>query len=146
MESVKELHKKGKLDRKLRIRLIFLTSLTFIFGIIGAYNFIVHDFPLLWVVVTIVASFLLGMFVLSRMNKITWDEKHAIMTVGRIDGLGFVVLVLYVVVRVGTKWFLGHFSHNVVLISGLTVASVFGIMLGRLSATFISIHQLNTRK
>lgn len=143
IETVKELHQEGKLDRKLRIRLIFLSSLTLIFGVIGAYNLVVHDLDLGDVVGTIIVSFVFGMLVMSRMNKIHWDEEREIMTVGRIDAFGAIILFIYIAVRTSTRWILGHFAHNTVLVSSLVIASVFGIMLGRLSSTLISMHKIH---
>lgn len=146
IDTVIELHQEGKLDRILRIRLIYLTAFVVIFGAIGLYNLIVHELDLEDIVFTIIISFMCGMFIFSRMNTIGWDEKKEIMQVNRLDFVGFVILVLYVLSRVYTNWILGHFSHNTVIVSSMAVASIFGVMFGRLIATLVTVHKIHTER
>ncbi len=53
-------------------------------------------------------------------------------TIGKFDIGSFVVLVLYITYRISIEYFLKSHYHNDLMISGMSLSTIFGGMLGRL--------------
>jgi hypothetical protein len=143
-QTARELVREGKLDRKLRIRLLVYIFLSVLFG--GGVLYDILSYGLSWSLALgfASASFLFGL-VFSKMNRVAWDEKREVVTLGRIDIVGIVFFLSYVVLRFLMQQFLEqHFK--LITVSGLTYATVFGLMLGLLLGSFVTIHKANTQR
>ncbi len=142
--TIRKLNKQGKLDRPLRLRLALFVALVIIFGLIVSNDIFIKGVKWYSLVIPFVVGFPLGFFLLSRTSEVTWDRRRRIMKVSQLDLFGVLILLLYWIVRlVGAKYFLEHFYHNVLTISGATFTLLFGMMLGRLRKVTLSIHDLH---
>jgi len=71
--------------------------------------------------------------VAARVNHLTWDAE-ARKVVGRIDRIGFAILVAMVLAHLGRDWLLGHWVHGAVL-TALGVWISAGTLTGRVLGT-----------
>lgn len=133
IQTVFGLHKERKVHKKLIIRLGMFAVLTVVFFGIALYDVLLRGLPWIPMLVITVLGFLFGRYFVVKMMKISWSETEQIITVNRIDRAGFGILIIYILVRLSTHWLLEHIYHDVLLISGLTLSSIFGVFLGRLS-------------
>ncbi len=146
IHTVHTLNKQGKLDSGLRFRLTLFTLLAAIFGVEVLNNIFTKGVVWYSLVVPFIVGFLFGVFVLARINRIQWDKKKRMMTVGRIDFLSIIILLIYWAIRFDADVLLSPFYHNIITITAATLSLVFGIMLGRLSGVFRKVHAVHTTR
>ena len=121
-----------KLHKRLKTRLIFLGAVALVIACILTYDVVVKNLRLIPVIGFASFGFILGFFLFVRLNKITWDAQKAVATIGKFDIGSFVVLVLYITYRISIEYFLKSHYHNDLMISGMSLSTIFGGMLGRL--------------
>ncbi len=74
----------------------------------------------------------IGMFVgiiRGRLSGVVWhDEKEKV--IAKLDTVGFIVLILFIIIDLNRKWIFGHWIHGVEL-SFFTVSVFAGLLAGR---------------
>jgi len=146
IETVEMLKNTGKLERKLVYRIVMLFFITLITFLILIYDVLFKNLNLLGVIGFSIFGFLLGFFVFTRMNKVVWDQKREIVAIGRFDFTSIVLLLTYILYRIEISIFLQDYYTTAFEISGFSLATLFGGMLGRFIGTFYSIHQAHIEK
>ncbi len=144
---IENLHKEGRLHKRLVVRLIMFVIILFIIGGVLGYDILFKG--LMWMPVVGFASFgfILGFFVFRHITKITWDEEKEVVSIGKFDVASFIILIIYVAYRVLVKLFLESHFTSAIAISGFSLAILFGGMAGRLIGTRHAIkrtHQENS--
>ncbi len=123
---------RAHVNKKLLVRQRIFFVIIAILLIINTIN-VIEGKTSIWLAIT---GFLLGTFIgllLSRMFKILWHEKEE-KVVSRLDTLGIVLLVIYIAIEIGRKWFFNHWLTGTSLNSfGLIILS--GLLLGRFLGT-----------
>ena len=138
------LYQQGKLDLKLRLRLIYFIVLTLAFGGITIYDVIVRDVNWLPLLIGWAVSFVLGRRLLTQVVPISWNKKKRLMVAGSIDAMGIILLTAHIVLRYVAYWYLEHTYSNITLLSALMVATLFGVFLGRLMGMLATMHEIHT--
>jgi len=146
ISTVLNLHKNGRLSRRLVLRLVFLGLISTASFLIMVYDMIFVGLPFTFGFFGAMIGFTLGLFLFSRIFTQKWDEKKETIITGRIDIWSTVLFVFYWSSRFITQNILEHTYHNARIVSGLTFAIVFGLTLGRLSGVLSSIHKMNKEK
>src|ERR1035437_3860273 len=128
-----------KVDKKLIFRQrVFFVIIT-IFIIIDIVNVIKGKISALLAISGFLLTTVLGL-ILSRIFKIHWhSEKQKV--VSRLDIIGVIFLVLYIVIEIGRKWFLGHWLSGASL-SALVLIIPTGLILGRFLGTSMKINKI----
>jgi hypothetical protein len=136
-----ELHREGRLDKKISRRLKVFKFLSFIFGLITVYDILFEGFYWFHVFIVVSVSFLIGLMVLAKMHKVVWDKKKQIMVTQKMDIFGIFILVAYIGARVFSDAYLNEFFNgNVSKVLAYTFFIIFGVTLGRFVGTLISIY------
>jgi hypothetical protein len=78
------------------------------------------------------------------MNPLKWDKRKELLVVTKIDKLGFFIIAVYIGLRIFTDIYLDQIYHNVIMITGLSLATVFGVAFGRLVASLKAIKETHT--
>jgi len=136
---IKEHPAKKHIDRRLifRVRLFYAISMMLIGlmlydvleGIIG--------------IGLALGGFFLGSFlglIATRMFVIHWHEERA-QIVSRLDKIGIIILLLYVLFSVSRKWLFGHWIQGSAL-TAFTYDILAGIMTGRLAGMRLKIKSI----
>lgn len=136
----------GKLHKRLVFQIRILAAVSLGMLAIVAYNIVVNGLNV-WLCLAIgVVSFLLGLFVFSRMNALVWNEEEEIIKTGRMEVLGFVVLALYIGFEFGLRTllnaeFAGTFAATAYLFAGISCS-----LLGRSLGTLVAIQKLDAKQ
>lgn len=133
-EVTKFVHRK-LLFRLRRLTLFFLV----IIGII-VYELVIYDVPAYIPLAGFAMGIVIGLLVNPRMHNISWDAE-ASKAVTKMDRLGIIILVLYLLFAVCRTWILGFWLHGYILtVFSLSIAA--GGILGRLYSTRQKIRQV----
>lgn len=120
---------KTHVDRKLLIRLrMFAVIIAVLLGIV-LYNVITGALALSLAGLGLAIGLAVG-FVAGRMFKIFWHPE-AQKVVSRLDKIGAIFLVFYIIVEIGRKKFFGHWLAGAQL-NAFSLAFLGGALLGRL--------------
>lgn len=127
------------MENRLTIRLwVFFIIMSALSIIVIAHVFEGHISALL-----AVSGFAVGImigFLAGRMFIIFWHPETE-KVVSRLDTVGFVILLMYVLLAVGRRWFLGHWLHGAELNAfGLSILT--GLLLGRLLSMAMKIKKI----
>lgn len=142
IQTATRLHKAGKLHNMLVIRLALFAALTIVTGGIMFHNTLTTRLTAEVALSVALGGFLAGVFIFSRIQKARWDEKKEIVRSGRLDIASMVLIILYIAMRIITKWYLEQtYHHDGTMISGVTFSLIFGLMLGRLSGVLATIQK-----
>lgn len=146
IETVQNLHKQGKLERKLLYRIIVLSVVaTFTFCIL-LYELFFQNLEFLPVIGFAVLGFLFGFYIFIRMNKVYWDKERQIVAMGRFDFTTIVLLIAFILYRISLeKYFSGHYE-DAIQAFGYSLATLFGGMVGRLIGTLYAIDKSHREK
>lgn len=106
--------------------LIYEISQNYIAGIIAADGFML--------------GMVIGLLVARRMHKISWNAETS-QAVTKMDRLGIVILVLYILFAIARQWIFGHWFQGHTL-SAFSLSVAAGGMLGRLWTTRQQIRQV----
>jgi hypothetical protein len=138
--EVRELRNEGKLHRRLIVRTRILAAISAMLLAIVLYNIIFRGADWLFASVLAFVGLLLGIFLFSRMSPVQWNEEQEVVETGRMDTLGYVILVLYIGLEIGTRTIL----HDLFPISAtaLLLAGVFGVLAGRVIGSVVEIHRV----
>lgn len=146
LETVQNLHREGKLERKLLYRIIILSVIATFTICILLYDILFQGLHFLPVIGFAVLGFLLGYFIFIRMNKVYWDTKRQIVAMGRFDLTSIILLIIFIIYRVSLeKYFIGHYE-DAIEASGYSLATLFGGMTGRLLGTLYAIDRSHKEK
>jgi len=147
LQIADELHKEGRLDKKLKTRLRIFELLSFIFGLVTVYDILFEGFYWFHVFLVVAVSFLFGFLILARINKAVWDKKRQVVVAGKMDIWATAILILYIVSRIVSDVYLHeYFDGNLADVFAYTFFSAFGITLGRFVGTLISIYLAKPKK
>lgn len=136
-----ELHREGKLDKKISRRLTIFKFLSFLFGLITIYDILFEGFYWFQVFLVVAGSFLVGMIIISKMHKVAWDKRRQIMVTQKMDIFGIFILVSYVGARIFSDAYLNDFfDGNISKVLAYTFFIIFGVTLGRFVGTLTSIY------
>jgi hypothetical protein len=140
-----ELHKKGRLHRKLIRRLFIMGVLAILFGAIAIYDTLSTN--LRWY--TALGGFSIGLvvggFLFKRIYTAFWDEEKQVVIAGKIDRIGFLLFGIYFLSRILIEVVLRYFWHDVHVVSGIAFAVFSGIMFARFHALVKAV-RLSHRK
>ncbi len=141
LQIADELHKEGRLDKKLKRRLWIFEILSFVFGLITVYDILFEGFYWFHVFLAVSVSFLFGFWVLEKINKVVWDKKRQIMVTEKMDIWAVLILVFYISSRIISDVYLhDFFDGNLPSVFAYTFFTAFGITLGRFVGTLFSIY------
>ncbi|MBV9349415.1 MAG: hypothetical protein JO026_01560 [Patescibacteria group bacterium] len=138
-DEVRELRREGKLHTQLVIRVGLLFAIGLILSGATIEN-ILRGGSFLVAAGLFMAGFVLGFFIFSRINPISWNETKAIVQAGRMDALGFVTLGLYIVSEISFRIYLHDKFPSTA--SALLFATLSGVILGRGSGLVVEIHRV----
>jgi hypothetical protein len=113
---------------RLQLRLIFYVIIAASILGIGMYHIVRGDIPVVYPTMGLIAGMILGVIV-SRMFHITWDHQ-AQMVISRLDAMGIVILILYILLELNREQVVRYFINNDYTIS-ISFALLAGIMVGR---------------
>lgn len=142
LQTLRELKSSGKLHKKLVAQIRILTLISLALLSVVAYQIVVHGLNV-WVTATIaIISFILGLLVFSKMNKLVWNEEDEVIQTGRMELLGVVIIVLYIAFEMGLRTlvnaeFSGTFAATAYLLAGIGSS-----LLGRSVGTLVAIQKL----
>src|SRR4029078_11920272 len=120
--EVRILRQEGKLHKKLvsRVRMLFVISLILL-GIV-VFNVIFRAADPLIASILAVVGFLLGLYVFSRMNVVSWNEQEAVVQADKMDKIGYAILGLYIIFEISFRTFLTYsfpLSATAFLLAGI---------------------------
>ena len=146
LETVKELHKTGKLDRRLVYRIVILFFISVVTFFILFYDVFFENLEFLPTLGFSILGFILGFYIFVRMNKVTWDNDKQIVAMGRFDFVTIVLIILYVLYRIGIDKYLEGQYDDAFEVSAYSLATLFGGMLGRFLGTLYAIDKSHKEK
>jgi len=85
-------------------------------------------------------GFVLGLHVFARMNIVNWNEREEIVQAGKMDALGYITIVLYIVFEIGLRTFFNDFYPLGATM--LILAVISGTLLGRTFGIIMDIHKV----
>jgi hypothetical protein len=141
IQAAHELNKEGFLHKKLIFRLFILGTISVVSAAIVIFNILERGLNPAIAIGFSSAGFLFGVWIFYRMNPVKWDEEKELLVVSKIDKWGFVILGIYIVLRIIARFYIEHLYHSVVILTGLTLAMVFGVSFGRLIASLSAIRK-----
>jgi hypothetical protein len=128
-----------KIDRKLVMRLrIYLIVMITIFAVI-VIEVVQGRIIIQWALVGILIGLLVGTIV-TRMYNLSWDEESNTV-VGKMDGIGIVILVGYLIWEFTKSYFLGYWVQGSIL-SAILLGITAGSMLARVVSNKRNIEQI----
>ncbi len=139
LNEVRILRDEGKLHARLITRTRILLGISLVLGGITIFNIIYRGADWMFAGGLVLAGLILGLFVFSRMNPVQWNEEQAIIETGRMDTVGYIILVLYIALEIGLRTFLKDFYP--LSATTLILAGVFGVLFGRAIGTLIEVHR-----
>jgi peptidoglycan/LPS O-acetylase OafA/YrhL len=146
LKTVRMLMRSGKVESKLRIRLIILLTLSILFGISLLYTITTYRLSIILFSGFASFGFLIGLLFLFRISPVKWDEKKEVITLGKIDVAAAVMFVLYCLIDFVLKDVLSQYLDNIIAISAGTYAVVFGCMFGRFFGTIIMMYRVHQQR
>ncbi|MEO6327889.1 MAG: hypothetical protein ABIO55_03115 [Ginsengibacter sp.] len=87
-----------------------------------------------------ILGFLIGLLVSHRMHNISWDSETT-KAVSKMDKVGIIILVVYILFAMGRKWIFGHWLEGYAL-TAFTLSVSAGGMLGRLWNTRQKVREI----
>ena len=138
-----EINRKNHIDKKLLRRLrLFVAVLAIMSGIL-VYEVYISHIKILLLVLGFVFGTGIGL-VAGRMFSIEWhvEDKKVI---GRLDRIGIVVLVLYIVFSISRHFIFQYWLTGAIL-SAFTFSFIEGAMLGRILSMRFSIQKVLTEQ
>ncbi|MBU1557699.1 hypothetical protein KKC45_01950 [Patescibacteria group bacterium] len=130
-------------ESKLLKRLKIFAVIISIIIIIVIHNIFVNNINPFLVFSGFLAGSLIGL-IAGRMFKIFWHVETQ-KVVSRLDKIGVIFLVLYILIEIGRKQFFGHWLHGDVL-SAFSLAFLSGLLLGRLLTMVKNIKKILTEE
>ncbi len=145
--ELRKMHEKRMLHWRLIFRVTVLCLYSVAFLGIASYHFFADKLNFFVATGVFSAGFLLGLFFISQMFGIYWDEKKAVITSGKMNLFGFCMIILYIALRFWIKNVLDYVLHpGVIKVSGFAFCLIAGIMIGRFIATIIAVQRIHEEK
>lgn len=144
IQDIRGLRDEGLLHSRLirRIRLLAGISITML--AMASYEVVRYGLDMRIALAIAIVAFILGIVIFARMNKVVWDEKEEVIAAGRIDAVGFAVIVLYITFDVALRTFVSHEYAGVV--TGYVLFGIGASLLGRSLGTLFAIERLAKRR
>jgi len=114
-----------RLLRKIRFLLFFLIVMSGALIYETAISEISYAFILLGLIVGVAIGIIVG-----RMFNIQWHEEKD-KVIARLDVIGIVILVLYILVSIARQWIFAHWFTGIKL-TAFTFSFAEGVMIGRI--------------
>jgi hypothetical protein len=137
------LERAGKIHQKLLIRLRLLWIICSGTAGVLIYDISFKNLKVLPALGFVAVGFGIGYYVFSRMRTIVWDEEKEAVAMERFDIANFVLLCVYVLYRVSVDKLLSAYYHDAVLVSGFSIAVLFGGMMGRLVGMMRTVNRVH---
>lgn len=132
------------IHRKLLFRLRRFTLFFAVVVTIIIYELITYDVPAWIPVCGSIAGILMGLAVNHKMHNITWNAELS-KTVTKMDRLGVIILVAYLLFAVFRSWIFSHWMQGYILTTfSLSIAA--GGLLGRYYSTRQKIRHILKRE
>jgi hypothetical protein len=120
------------ISRAIVIQVVVVSVLALVVLVLAATGVVAGDLGLGWALGGLLGGAVVGV-VASRMKLMRWDERAG-QVVSKIDWLGGVILVGFVVAQLTRSWVLGHWAEGVALTTlGLCVTA--GTLAGQVLGT-----------
>lgn len=126
-------------DKKIVVRVRIYLALFAVLTLVTVFDTLTKMVSPAIPIVAILLGFLVGLLV-GRMNHYSWDAEAA-KVIGRIDLLGGIILLLYIIFELSRDWLFGHWLAGGTLAT-FTIALTTGAMLGRVVAMSHGIRRL----
>jgi len=131
LEELKHIHREGKVHRKLKLRLAWLAFIAAtVLGIL-VYDIVIKGLTIVPVLVFSFVGYVIGYYLFSHMQSITWDEEREVVRLGKFDLFSLFLLVAYIAYRLLVEQYLQLRYTNGLLITGYGLATLFGGIVGR---------------
>ncbi|MDP1625460.1 MAG: hypothetical protein Q8L64_06970 [bacterium] len=138
--EVETLRRKGKVHTRLILLVYGLIVLALAMAAIISYNIAFKGTNSPSVIALIAIGFVLGRYLFARINVVDWDERKEMVKIGRMDILGFIVLVAYIAFDFILKYFLNGLYGDPVGV--FLLAAVFGTFIGRIAGLVSEVHRV----
>jgi len=126
--------------RKLLFRLRRLAIIFLIITVILIYE-ISHNYNAIYIaVIGFITGMIIGILVSRRMHTISWNSEIN-KAVTKMDRLGIIILVLYILFAISRHWILSHWLQGYAL-TALSLSIAAGGMLGRFWNTRQKVKQI----
>lgn len=139
---LKQLHTEGKLHKRLVFQLRLLTFISLALLGVVVYQIATNNLSILLSGAIALGSFLLGLFVFSKMNKLVWNEEEELIKTARMEWLGGAVLVLYIAFEISLRTLLNTEFSGTFAATAYLLAGIGASLLGRSLGTIVAIHRL----
>lgn len=143
VQTVRVLYRENKLHQALLVRVSFLALMTLVTLLTVLNDVLFRRLPALPSIFFIIAGFLMGYFVLSRALRFTWDEHREVIRIGRVDLLSIIIIAAYIIIRFRSEQYIANQFTGTFLVSGYTLSSFSGVMLGRFLGALKHIHLIS---
>ncbi len=140
--SVRHLHKSGKIHKRIIFQTRLLTLISLVMFGVSLYHLFIGTINFWILLVLTIVSFLLGMVLFSKMNKVVWDEEQEIITITRIERLGVLIIILYVLFEISLRTFLNYEFTEGFAATAYLLAGISCTLLGRSVGTILAVKKL----
>lgn len=138
--EVRVLRQEGKLHKKLINSLRVQSIISGVLMAIVVFNIVFRAANPFIAIMVAATGFVLGLLVFSRMTAVSWNEKEETVQSEKMDKVGYVTLVLYILFEVGLRTFLNNSFP--ISATAFLLAGIFGTLFGRVVGTLIEIHRV----
>lgn len=128
METLHDDHIHPHIEKKLLARLYIFLFISIALAIYIMKEIVVGDMSLLLGISGVCIGSFAGI-IRGRFSGVVWSEEKE-KVVAKLDTVGFLVLVLFIVIDLNREWIFGHWVHGVEL-SLFTVSILSGLLAGR---------------
>ena len=144
-KTISNLKNNDKIHSKLLKRTRILTAISLILVGITIYEIVRYDISVVLSAGIAVVAFLLGTFVFTRMNTLEWDEENQMISTGRMDIIGVLIIFLYIGFEVSLRTIIDGQFAMVAGSSGYLLIGIGASLLGRSVGTWWNISTFATK-
>ena len=138
-KTISDLKNDDKIHSKLLKRTRILTAISLILVGITIYEIVRYDISVVLSAGIAVVAFLLGVFVFTRMNTLVWDEENQMISTGRMDIIGVLIIFLYIGFEVSLRTIIDGQFDMVAGSSGYLLIGIGASLFGRSVGTWWNI-------
>jgi hypothetical protein len=131
---------KKYIDKKIVTKLRILAIMELVLLGILITHMVQSPGLILATVLTIIAGFFVGKYIVLRITAFDWDEK-TLKVVTKVDRIGKIILGFYFVFALSRKWIFGQYFQGSAL-TQVILASAAGVILGRIFGTRTQIKKV----
>lgn len=141
----KELHVTGQLHKKINTRLFMMAAMVLIgFGVI-VYDIVIGRIGFVMALIYGSIATISGLL-MSKTNKMDWDEEKELIVAGKMDWTSGIILAVYMLVRLGSRFYLNNFYHNAVTVLAISMAIMAGFALGKFIGLTLTVRRTYLNK